>query len=123
MHRVTRALALSLLLVSLASAETKAKKFWKWSIAALVAGATMDVATSYGELEGNSLLRGKDGRLGAKGAALKFGFIGGALLGEALIVRRHPEAALALGVANFGVGELLGGLAIRNRKTVQAGPQ
>ena len=118
-----RMLSLALLLVSIASAESRAKKFWKWSITALVAGATMDVATSYGELEGNPLLRGKDGRLGARGAGIKFGIMGGALLGEALLVRKHPEAALALGVANFGLGEVLGGLAVKNWHTVRTPPQ
>lgn len=93
---------------------SKWKKLWKWSAAALVAGSSMDVASSWGYPEANGMLRGPSGQLLGRGTAIKFGVLGAALVGQHYLVKKHPEMQKSLAITNFVVGAGYTGVAVRN---------
>lgn len=99
-------------------AETRAQRAWKWSAAALIAGASADVASSVGQQELNPLYRNPNGQFGTRGALLRSGVVTGSLLTGLLVMRKHPYAK-GPAIANFGVGYGLGMLAIRNHRVRQ----
>jgi hypothetical protein len=70
-----------------------ARRWWIGSTLALAGAEALDVASSRGAPESNPLLRGAGGQFDtARGIALKGIFTGGALLFEALAMRRHHTA-------------------------------
>ncbi|MGJ5814095.1 hypothetical protein [Paludibaculum fermentans] len=94
--------------------QTKWKKAWAWSAAALMASVAADTASSMGRTEMNPLLRGSAGQFNARSAALKFS-IAGALLGsQYLLVKKHPEQAAWAATGNFAAAGLTSGIAVRN---------
>lgn len=94
--------------------ESKWKKVWKWSAAALMAGNAMDVASSYGYQEANGFLRSGNGQLNQRGTALKFGIMAGALVGQHYLLKKNPEMTKPLAITNFAVGAAYTGIAVRN---------
>ncbi|MCW5963038.1 MAG: hypothetical protein KIT83_03290 [Bryobacterales bacterium] len=92
----------------------KWKKLWKWSAAALVAGSSMDVASSWGYAEANGMLRSSSGHLHARGTAIKFGVLGAALIGQHYLVKKNPELEKPLAITNFAIGATYSGVAVRN---------
>jgi hypothetical protein len=98
---------------------TGLKILWGLSAAVLIAGASMDVASSYGHPEQTGYLRSPDGTFGARGAGLRFGIVGGGLLSQLLIARKHPSGYAAGAAMNFAVGPVLAGISIRNRRTIR----
>ena len=96
--------------------ESKWKKAWKWSAAALMAGNTMDVASSYGYQETNGVLRSGNGQLNQRGTAIKFGVMAGALVGQYYLLKQNPEMEKPLAITNFAVGAAFSGIAVRNWK-------
>ena len=94
--------------------QSKWTKIWKWSAAALVAGSTMDVASSYGFQEANGMLRSGNGQLAGRGTAIKFGVLGGALAAQWYLVKKNPELEKPLAITNFAVGAAYTGVAVRN---------
>lgn len=92
----------------------KWKKLWKWSAAALVAGSSMDVASSWGYAEANGMLRSSSGQLNGRGTAIKFGVLGAALLGQHYLVKKNPELEKPLAITNFAIGAAYSGVAARN---------
>lgn len=94
--------------------QSKWKKAWAWSAAALIAGNTLDVASSYGYRETNGVLRGANGQLNQRGAAIKFGVMAGALLGQHYMLKQNPELQKPLAITNFAVGAAFSGIAVRN---------
>ena len=96
------------------------KALWGISAAVLIAGCSMDVASSYGHPEQTGYLRSPDGRFGARGAGIRFGIVGGGLITQLLIARKHPKEGYAVGAAmNLAVGPVLAGISIRNRRTIR----
>lgn len=93
---------------------SKWKKVWQWSAAALVAGSTMDVASSYGYQEANGLLRSGSGQLQGRGTAIKFGVLGAALIGQHYLLKKNPELQKPLAITNFAIGAAYSGVAVRN---------
>lgn len=106
-----KAIAIGFLFASSLPAENR---FWKWTAAALVAGTAADAASSYGRFEANPLLRGRDGRFGSRGIAIKIGAAGGTLLIERLIIRKNRRAARAFGFVNLAGAGTFGAVAVRN---------
>lgn len=96
--------------------ESKWKKAWKWSAAALMAGNAMDVASSYGYQETNGVLRSGNGQLNQRGTAIKFGVMAGALVGQYYLLKQNPEMEKPLAITNFAVGAAFSGIAVRNWK-------
>ncbi len=96
--------------------ESKWRRAWKWSAAALIAGNALDVASSYGYRETNGVLRGGNGQLNQRGAAIKFGVMAGALLGQHYMLKQNPGMEKPLAITNFAVGAAFSGIAVRNWK-------
>jgi len=120
-----RLLAISVLFAALAQAdpialverpriESKWRRVARWSQAALVAGAALDCASSYGQAEANPVMRSGGGQFGAKGVGLKVGAVGAILLTEYLLERRYPETAKALVFLNAPLAAASAGVAVRN---------
>ena len=85
--------------------------FFKWSLAALLAGNATDSATSWGGSELNPAL----GRqFDARSAAIKFGLAGAVIGVEVFAVHERPALARPLGLVNFGLAGALGAETIRN---------
>ena len=87
---------------------------WTLSVGVLVAGTTMDLASSYGAPEANPLMRSADGRLGAKGAAFNAGFLASAIAVRVFgkqLPRKWRRVATAI---NFSVGGCRAAVAARN---------
>mgnify|MGYP001590095481 CR=1 FL=1 len=113
-----RKLALLLLLICASvwaqEPPRRTKKRWLLSVAALIAAGAADTHSSYGGYEANPLLRSADGRLRARGVAIKFGLLGGAIATEYLIIRKHPETGDTAFVANLAATSALTAVAVRN---------
>lgn len=114
---MVRLAAVFLLALSL-RAETRAQRIWKWSAAAMIAGASADVISSYGHQEANPLYRSPNGQFGARGLILRGGIVAGGLVVGSLVMRKHPYA-YGPAVVNFGAGYGLGVLAIRNHRVTR----
>jgi hypothetical protein len=98
----------------LASAESRFSKVWKWSAAALVAGSTMDVASSYGYREANGLLASPNGRLSNRGTAIKLGAMAGVVGLQYYLVKKHPKLEKPFVVTNFALAGMYSTVAFRN---------
>jgi hypothetical protein len=68
-----RILIVLLLAAVSACAESLPKRLWKASVVVLAGAAAVDIVTSQHRYELNSLLRGPDGTLGARGVSIKIG--------------------------------------------------
>jgi hypothetical protein len=110
-----KVLALLLLLSISASAESRWRRAYKWSTAALIASSTADVASSWNKPERNALLRsGPQGSFGPHGVGIKVGVLAGALIGQHFLVKAHPATSRPLSLANFGIAGFTAGVATMN---------
>ena len=99
---------LILVLCTTLHAESKIRKVWKWSTAALITGATLDLASSVGQYEANPLARQANGRFSAgRGITLK----AGVCTGLVILGKKYPTLGTT---ANFTAGGAWAGVAIRN---------
>lgn len=85
-----------------------------WSIAALLAGNSLDSASSWGKQETNPLLG--QHTFNSTSATLKFGMVGALIVGEKFYLHSHPERATVrtVEIVNFTSAALLTGVAVRN---------
>lgn len=96
--------------------ESRAKRFWVFSVAGLAAANTFDVGSSWGKHELNGMLRSQDGTFGPRGTAAKIGLQGVFMATESLFVRhdtrgtRHRLAAWI----NLAAGAAITAVAARN---------
>jgi len=107
--------ALAVLTAAPLAAEER-RGLWRASVGVLLGAAIADAHSSFGRPERNPLLRSPDGRFHARGFAIKSGVTGGAVAIQWLLVRRHRRAEPAAAVANFTVGSILTGVAVRNHR-------
>lgn len=92
-------------------AETRAKRLWHWSIAALAAANIADGASSIGQVEANPAL----GRqFGTQFVAVKAGVLLGTLSLQRWVLKRNPQAARLFVYSNFAAAAGLGAVATRN---------
>ncbi|MEP7363052.1 MAG: hypothetical protein ABI972_07345 [Acidobacteriota bacterium] len=89
-------------------------RLWKTSLAVMAAASALDLVSSLGRRELNPLLRGGDGRFGARGFAFKSGLTGGALITQMLLMRNNPHAAPYATVANFGMAGVFTSAVLHN---------
>jgi hypothetical protein len=89
------------------------KIFYRSSQVALVLAHSLDIASSWGKHELNPLLQSSDQTYGARGASIAIGIVALGLIGEELIVHKHPALERYAGIANFAVAGVEG-LAIRH---------
>jgi hypothetical protein len=93
--------------------DKRMKALWIASIAAMVAGTSLDAASSWHKRESNGLLASSDGTFGGKGVGIKVG-IGAAVLIPQIIFRRHKELRGAFAIGNFAEAGIFTGAAIHN---------
>jgi hypothetical protein len=93
--------------------EKKMNRIWVASLFAMAAASGMDAASSWGKLEGNSLLASPDGTFGAKGMSIKVGIAAGVVLPQ-ILLRKHKNLKSKFAIANFAEAGLFGGVAIHN---------
>ena len=91
-------------------------RLWRASVAALSVANALDVQSSWGKHELNSILAGPSGKFGRDGALIKLGVQGGLLGLEYVITRGHPGGRFyrALSFVNFGAAAVIGGVAAHN---------
>jgi len=93
---------------------THNEKDWKVSLVPLVAAHGLDTASSWGYVETNPILAGSNGRFDARSAAIKFSFVGVAVVAEYFLMKRHPKWAKLFARANNANAILTTGFAVRN---------
>src|SRR5271166_2491727 len=94
--------------------DTRGDLNWKLSMGSLAIANVLDVSSSWGKCEQNSLLAGQDGRFGAKGALLKSAIVGGVMSAEWLVTRKAHRSRKLFSILNFGSATGIGALAVRN---------
>lgn len=76
---------------------------WTASVVAVASASAADAATSWGLHEVNPILRGSDGRFGAKSVEIKAGLMAGMIVLEYLTRRQHRKAWTRLNLAAAGM--------------------
>lgn len=107
-----RLLILLVLCSNLLAEGHKLSRLYKASVAALVAGATVDTVTSIGGIEDNPIL-GR-GRFGNRQIAIKSALTGGLVITQYLVMRHRQDDSKAA-IVNFAIAGGLTGVAISNR--------
>lgn len=110
---------LALLSAQLLSAQTqrsgrKTRKLWWVALTALAAASAADAHSSWGRPERNALLRGPDGRFGARALGIKLGVVGAAGLAQWLALRYRPRWEGSLAALNFTLAAWTGGVGASN---------
>jgi hypothetical protein len=105
-----------LLAVLCSGAERPSKTLWWTSVAVLSAASIADVRSSWGRTELNPVLRGPDGRFGARGLAVKLSATGAGTFLQWLVVRKRPSTARPLVVMNTALAGMFAGAAIHNSR-------
>lgn len=113
-----RCCLVALLACSIASAESRWGKVYRWSVVAMAGATALDAASSWGRLEANPLLRGSRGRFGLQGILLK-----GAMMTGAVVVQRRLGHHKAAAISNFATAGAFGGVAIYNFRLAASAPQ
>ena len=85
-----------------------------WSVAALLAANTVDMASSWKKHEANPFVAGSAPRFGVASVAIKSGFVGAGLLMQHFTLRHHPELYKRMAWMNFIASGALGGVAAHN---------
>ena len=92
----------------------KGRRLWKISAAILGVATIADMQSSVGRRELNPMLRGADGRFSTRGVSIKAAIVGGALAGQHLMLRKHPEACGWAAGANFAGATATSAVITRN---------
>jgi hypothetical protein len=93
-----------------------APKLWKASLTTLAVANVLDIHSSWGKHEINSVLSGPSGTFGGRGALTKVGLQGGLMGLELWLTRgRAPRKVYrVLTVVNFGASAVIAGVAAHN---------
>jgi hypothetical protein len=93
-----------------------AKRLYRASIAAVVAGSAMDMQSSLGKHETNGLLANHQGIFSAQGIGIKLAIAGAAVGTQQFLLHKHPTAnGYKTGMfINFAVAGALTGVAAHN---------
>ncbi len=90
------------------------KKRWWASVAALAAASVLDMHSSWSRREINPMLRGPDGRFGARGVAVKSSILGASCGVQWLLLQREPRMGNTLAGMNAGLAAWSATAAARN---------
>lgn len=110
----TKVLLFMVLLCNASFAKSPLHKFFRVTQAALIAGQSLDCASSWGKYELNPILRSHDGTFGARGLSLKMGITAGTIAAEWFIKRKSAKAETFLIPLNLSVTGLFAGQAVHN---------
>lgn len=89
---------------------------WQVSAGAVVVSSAADMTSSWGGLEANRLLRGRQGRFGMRGLIIKSAMTGGIIGVEYLILRKRPQWRRKIVLWNWVLSGVSVGVAVRNFK-------
>jgi hypothetical protein len=89
------------------------RRLWKWSMAALIAGTSLDAATSMNRPEANPLLRSSNGQFGYRALLLKAALASGTIAFE-IHSTRGARGYKRFAILNFIQAGAFGGIALRN---------
>lgn len=89
------------------------ERLWITSMVAAVAGTSLDAASSWGKMEGNSLLASSNGTFGGRAVAIKAALTAGVIIPQ-ICLRKHKEYRTAFTMGNFGEASVFAALAIHN---------
>jgi len=104
---------LALLVLSmLAAAAQERPRSWNISVAFFAGSQMVDALSSRGRIEANPLLG--HGPFGLRQSAIKGGIVGGVVLTEWLILRRHPDTKRFWTWTNYATGAATAAVAVRN---------
>jgi len=92
------------------------KRLWRASIVAVAAGSAVDLHSSLGKHETNSLLANRQGVFSAQGIGIKLAIAGAAVGTQHYLLRKHPATpAYKTGTFfNFAVAGAFGAIAAHN---------
>ena len=107
-----------LLLAAACLCQAAPRRSWLASIGALLVTNAADAHSSWGAPERNPVLRSADGRFRHRAIGIKIGIVSGLVIGQALLIRKRPDAARPCAAINFAAAGVFGGVAIRNYRTV-----
>ena len=88
-------------------------RLWIASIFAAVGGTGLDAATSWGKVEGNSLLASSNGTFGAKGLGIKAGLAAAVIIPQ-ICLRKHKDLKGVFAFGNFAEAGIFAGTAVHN---------
>jgi hypothetical protein len=94
------------------------RTLYRWSVAAVLAGNTADLLSSWHRPEANPVLANPGTRFNAESAALKSGFVGASLLIEYWALRHNRRLYKVLAWMNYAVAGGLG-VVVEHNLTVQ----
>lgn len=77
-------------------------RLYRWSLVAAAAAQTADIASSWGGIEANPRL-GRGREFGWQATGIKLAVVGGGLLVQRYVLRRHPRHTRLAAAVNFGV--------------------
>ena len=92
--------------------EEKERSAWKtlhvWSVTTLSLATAADIASSFkfssdGQKEANPLLRSATRAYGKRGVAIEAGLLGGSLILQHYLVRKHPRLRVPFTIGNYAL--------------------
>lgn len=89
------------------------RRLWKWSVVALIAGTSVDAASSMNRPEANPLLRSANGQFGYRALLLKAALASGTIAFE-IHSTRGAHGYKRFAILNFVQAGAFGGIALRN---------
>jgi len=92
------------------------RTFYRWSIAAVLAGNVADAATGWRAQEANPVVAGTGNQFGLLSVAIKSGFVGTSLLVQHIVLRHRPDLYKRMAWMNLITSGALGGVAGYNAR-------
>jgi hypothetical protein len=93
--------------------QSRTKKLFTASVAAVTSAAIADTATSWGKAESNPVLG--QSRFGMSQTGMKIGLVSAAMVGQFFIMRHHSaHVAAGFAAVNFASAGVLGAVAYHN---------
>ena len=117
-YRLTFALVAILLFLALnrCYGQDQDQALYRWSLIAAASAQTADIASSWGGIEANPRL-GRGREFGWQATSIKLAVVGGGLLIQRYVLRRHPRATRIAAIVNFSMAGATAGVAARNWRT------
>ncbi|MBV8897791.1 MAG: hypothetical protein JO051_14865 [Acidobacteriaceae bacterium] len=98
-------------------------RWWIASMVAAVAGTGFDAATSWGKMEGNSLLASSNGTFGGRAIALKAALTAGVIIPQICFHKKRKEYRTAFITGNFAEAAIFSAVAVHNLRIPNAQQQ
>lgn len=90
------------------------RTFYRWSVAAVLAGSVADTASGWKTEEANPVVAGTGKQFGAQSVSIKSGLVGVSLLIQYIALRHRPDLYKRMAWMNLVTAGALGGVAGHN---------